>query len=121
MGREQEYKDIDGNVCTLGHLIRTDPAWAENRHLVMLDHIDFLESRRERCKFCGQEVADGLGGHTSRCYEDMLNEKAALLERCRERRDKAVEGLAAVLRQEQLPWDIDWDGLAALLEDLENS
>jgi len=38
------------------------------------------EARLSKCKFCGQDVAEGAGGHTSGCYERKLNKVRAALE-----------------------------------------
>ena len=33
-----------------------------------------------RCRFCGNEVIDGLGGHSSGCYETQLNDMRRLVQ-----------------------------------------
>jgi iron uptake system EfeUOB component EfeO/EfeM len=40
----------------------------------LLAEVERLQGRLSTCKFCGQQIAEGAGGHTSRCYERMLNE-----------------------------------------------
>jgi len=41
----------------------------------LMAEVERLRKRLSTCKFCGQEVAEGLGGHTSRCYERALAER----------------------------------------------
>ena len=40
----------------------------------LLAEVERLHGRLSTCAFCGQQVAEGAGGHTSSCYERMLNE-----------------------------------------------
>lgn len=40
----------------------------------LLGEVDRIRGRLSTCSFCGQRVAEGAGGHTSSCYERMLNE-----------------------------------------------
>ncbi len=47
---------------------------------VLKGRLDKAEARLSKCKFCGQDVAEGAGGHTSGCYERKLNKVRAALE-----------------------------------------
>lgn len=47
---------------------------AQSDRARLLAEVKRLRKRLSTCAFCGQEVAKGLGGHTSSCYERMLNE-----------------------------------------------
>jgi hypothetical protein len=60
--------------------------------------LDKAEARLSKCKFCGQDVAEGAGGHTSGCYERKLNKvRAALaIDDCTAMTDAIEEALKAV-------------------------
>jgi len=47
---------------------------------VLKGRLDKAEARLSKCKFCGQDVAEGAGGHTSGCYERKLDRIRAALE-----------------------------------------
>ena len=40
----------------------------------LLAEVERLRGRLSTCSFCGQQVAEGAGGHTSSCYERMISE-----------------------------------------------
>ena len=41
----------------------------------LMTEVERLRERLSVCAFCGNEIAEGAGGHTSSCYERMLNER----------------------------------------------
>jgi hypothetical protein len=45
-----------------------------------VEEIARIRARLSKCKFCGQDAAEGAGGHTSGCYERKLNKVRAALE-----------------------------------------
>ena len=48
---------------------------AQSDRAKLMAEVERLRKRLSTCKFCGQEVAEGLGGHTSSCYERALAER----------------------------------------------
>jgi len=40
----------------------------------LISEVEHLRSRISTCRYCGQSVVEGAGGHTSGCYEIKLNE-----------------------------------------------
>jgi len=61
----------------------------------LLTEIGRLRARISTCRFCGQEVVEGAGGHTSACYERKLDliRQALLIDDYQETEDKIREVL----------------------------
>ena len=77
----------------------------------------------ETCKFCGQEVVEGLGGHTSSCYERMMNEQRAETVKWRDQvmelatdKGRLMGALGTVLLLKDSPSDINWESLGKMLD-----
>jgi hypothetical protein len=50
-----------------------DREWAD-KVLNLFAEVEQLYRRISTCKFCGGQVVEGAGGHTSSCYERMISE-----------------------------------------------
>ena len=60
---EHEYRDIDGNLCTLDSLCRREPEWAASRHRVMLARIAELEAdAAHHDRIVSEELSSALEG-----------------------------------------------------------
>ena len=54
-------------------LLKWNILLAQADRINLLREVKELRVKLEKCKFCGGEVSSDGGGHTSGCYETMLN------------------------------------------------